>query len=201
MHISLTSIFMPPTNVILKAQGLLCASIPQTTACCHVPPPRSMSAKGHMAYYGCDKCTQLGFHAGRMTFPETEAALRTDASFASQCQEEHHTGTSPFCRLGIGMVTQFPIDYMHLVLLGVVRKFAKYWAKGPYSVRCSADLLKIINARIALVRQWTPCDFSRKLRGLCDRERWKATEARQFLLYVCPVVLKGILKEAPFEHS
>ncbi|XP_077548137.1 uncharacterized protein LOC144160923 [Haemaphysalis longicornis] len=160
----------------------------------------SKSSKGHQAYYGCDKCTQLGFHSGRMTFPDTKAALRTDASFAAQCQEEHHTGTSPFCRLGIGMVTQFPIDYMHLVLLGVVRKFTKYWAHGPFSVRCSAEHLKAINARIALVRQCTPCDFSRKLRGLSDRERWKATEARQFLLYVCPVVLKGILKEAPYQH-
>ncbi|CAN7947458.1 unnamed protein product, partial [Ixodes hexagonus] len=158
------------------------------------------STKGHTAHYGCDRCTQYGVWLHRMTFPEMAAPLRTDASFSAQLQEEHHTGVSPFCQLGVGMITQFPLDYMHLVLLGVVRKFAKYWATGPFSVRRSSSQVEAISTRIALLRPHTPSDFSRKLRTLQERDRWKATEARLFLLYACPVVLKGILTEESFQH-
>lgn len=37
--------------------------------------------KGHSGYSGCDKFTQSGVHVGKMTFPETNAPLRTDVSF------------------------------------------------------------------------------------------------------------------------
>ncbi|CAN7979093.1 unnamed protein product [Ixodes persulcatus] len=158
------------------------------------------STKGHTAYYGCDKCTQKGVWQHRMTFPEMKAPVRTDAAFIAQQQEGHHTGVSPFSQLGIGMVSQFPIDYMHLVLLGVVRKFAKYWTSGPFSVRRSSSQVEAISTKIALLRPHTPCDFSRRLRSLQYRERWKATEARLFLLYASPVVLKGILTDESFNH-
>ncbi|CAN7942719.1 unnamed protein product, partial [Ixodes hexagonus] len=158
------------------------------------------STKGHTGHYGCDKCTQYGVWLHRRTFPETKAPLRTDHSFAAKHQEEHHTGESPFSQLGIGMVSQFPIDYMRLVLLGVVRKFVKYWASGPFSVRRSSGQLEVMNKRIRLLRPHTPSDFSRMLRTLEERDKWKATEARLFLLYACPVVLKGVLTEESFRH-
>ncbi|CAN8023116.1 unnamed protein product [Ixodes persulcatus] len=135
-----------------------------------------------------------------MTFPEMKAPLRTDAAFIAQQQEGHITGVSPFSQLGIGMVSQFPIDYMHLVLFGVVRKFAKYWTSGPFSVRRSSSQVEAISTKIALLRPHTRCDFSSMLRSLLYRERWKATEARLFLLYASPVVLKGILTDESFKH-
>ena len=46
-----------------------------------------------------------------------ETALRTDESFA--------TGDSPLSDLNIGMISVFPLDYMHLCLLGVTKK--KHW--------------------------------------------------------------------------
>ncbi|KAM7293416.1 uncharacterized protein ISCGN_026546 [Ixodes scapularis] len=156
--------------------------------------------KGHTAHYGCDKCVQYGVWKHRMTFPETKAELRTDDSFSAMKQEEHHTGVSPFSSLGIGMISCFPIDYMHMILLGVVRKFIKYWATGPFTVRRSASQLDIISGRISMLRPHTPSDFSRKLRTLQVRDRWKATESRLFLLYACPVVLKGILTKESFQH-
>ena len=58
----------------------------------------------------------------RMTFPETSAALRTGESFRAMVDEDHHLGPSLFTTLFIGMVTNFPIDYMHLSCLGIMRK-------------------------------------------------------------------------------
>lgn len=50
--------------------------------------------KSHTGYFGCNKCTQKGkFFRGRMTFPELDATLRTDESFALQSQPEHHKGS------------------------------------------------------------------------------------------------------------
>ncbi|KAH9372064.1 hypothetical protein HPB48_019231 [Haemaphysalis longicornis] len=88
-------------------------------------------------------------------------------------------------QLGLGLVRQFSIDYMNMVLLGVVRKFLKVLGGG--AIRSQWD---VINEKTNLLHLHTPCDFSRKLRTLKDGERWKAVEARLFLLYVCPCVLK-----------
>lgn len=50
-----------------------------------------------------------------MIFLETDAPLRTDATFLAQEDEEHHVGLSPLLPLQIGMVSKIPLDYMHLV--------------------------------------------------------------------------------------
>lgn len=51
--------------------------------------------KSHNGYFGCDKCTQRGVYLTdywRMTFPEVDAPLCTDASFAAMDNEEHYNG-------------------------------------------------------------------------------------------------------------
>lgn len=101
-----------------------------------------------------------------MTFTETKAKLGTDDSFSAMKQEGHHTGVSPISSLGIGMISCFPIDYMHTILLGVIREFTKYWAMGPFTVRQSASQLDVISGRINKHRPHTPSDFRRKLRTL-----------------------------------
>ena len=37
--------------------------------------------KSHSGYSGCDKCTQHGVYLEKVTFPDTDATLRTDESF------------------------------------------------------------------------------------------------------------------------
>lgn len=87
--------------------------------------------KGHSGYSGCDKCTQSGVHVGKTTFPETNAPLRTDVSFNALEDDGHLKGLSPFVELNVGMVSQFPLDYMHLVCLGVVKLMLLLWKKDP----------------------------------------------------------------------
>ena len=92
--------------------------------------------KGHSGYHGCNNCTQTGEWHGKMTFPRTDAPLRTDVQFDEMQDEEHHLGPSPFQRLLIGMISQFPNDYMHLVCLGVVKRMIWLWMKGPLVNSC-----------------------------------------------------------------
>ncbi|CAG7728007.1 unnamed protein product [Allacma fusca] len=92
-------------------------------------------AKGHNAYYGCGKCDQKGtYYKGRVTFSSVVKTLRTDYSFKNQLQKNHHNGESTLVDLGIGMVTQFPDDPMHLLYLGMFIVVEFHSRKGDTKV-------------------------------------------------------------------
>lgn len=102
-------------------------------------PARAFIAytKTHSGYFSCSKCTEEGDFESRIVFLNEKAPLRTDATFRSQQQDEHHTGRSLLEHLPIDMVAAFPLDYMHLCCLGVMRKLLWEWIKGPLSWRLS----------------------------------------------------------------
>ena len=157
--------------------------------------------KSCAGYSGCDKCTQSGVHTGtKMIFPEVDASLRTDAAFQEMRDEEHHRGRSPFQSLQLGMVTQFPIDYMHLVCLGVTKRLIILWLTGPLDVRIGGRMQSAISESLLGLRAFIPCEFARKPRSLSEIARWKATEFRQFLLYTGTVVLEKNLAEPLFKN-
>lgn len=108
---------------------------------------------------------------------------------------EHHLGPSPLAQLSVGMITSFPLDYMHLICLGVMRKLLYLWIKGPLTTRLGAKLIGELSAALVLLKEQVPVEFARKPRPVKDLDRWKATELRQFLLYTGPVCLKGILNK------
>lgn len=156
--------------------------------------------KGHSGYFGCDKCCQRGHWSGKVTFPEVDSALRTDVMFDELQNEEHHIGHSPLSGLSIGMVSQFPIDYMHLVCLGVTRRLLLLWMKGPLRIRQGNGFIAQISTSILEMVTHMPREFLRKGRKLQEVERWKATEFRLFLLYLGPVVLKNRLPCPLYKH-
>ena len=157
------------------------------------------NTKGHTGYGGCDKCTTRGVHIKSVTFPELDAPLRTDVQFDEMVDEDHHNGPNPLKDLALGMVSKFPIDYMHLVCLGVMRKLFLMWAgikiKSPLQCHLGNNLKSEISEYLIAIRKYIPREFPRKPRSLRDLERWKATEFRLFLLYTEPIVLKNIPKE------
>ena len=146
--------------------------------------------KGHSGYYGCEKCIQEGEYHGKITFPELNSVLRSDESFHTMKQEEHHKGPSPLTALSLGMVSQFPLDYMHLVCLGVMKRFLHVWLRGSLKFRLSGFQTLTISDKLVSLLPYIPHEFSRKPRALSEVDRWKATELRLFLLYTGPVVLK-----------
>lgn len=50
-----------------------------------------------------------------MTYPLLESESRTDGAFSKRTDKDHHHGPHPFIGVNIGVVTQFPLDYMHVV--------------------------------------------------------------------------------------
>jgi hypothetical protein len=156
--------------------------------------------KGDTAYSVCERCCQTGVWNGKMTYPEVNACKRMDIAFDEMQDPEHHNTRSPLSDLGIGMVSQFVLDYMHLVCLGVVRRLIWLWQRGPVAMKCrlGANCITSISDKLVSLRASMPREFARKPRSLNEWQRWEATEFQQFLLYTGPVVLLGKLSSAAY---
>lgn len=169
---------------------------------CDIPARSYLKCiKGHGGYSCCEKCTVVGNRIlGRVIYKDLTAPRRTDATFELQIDKDHHTGKSPLVELGIGLVSTFPIDYMHNICLGVMRKLMNIWIDGPSTVKLNKTAIEKISDYLVSLRNYIPCEFNRKPRSLVDLARWKATEFRMFLLYLGPVILKVMCKPPIFEN-
>ncbi len=96
--------------------------------------------KAHTGKFVCERCVQRGVKiGGPFTYPNMKATLRNNASFRRQTNKPHHTGTSPFTELKLDMINGFPLDYMHLVCLGVVKKLLLLWRGEMNAPRKSSE--------------------------------------------------------------
>ncbi|KZR97269.1 Uncharacterized protein APZ42_007949, partial [Daphnia magna] len=120
----------------LQSEGLECMgitySIEMSSFVCDAPARAFLKViTAHTGYFGCERCNQKGvydtvYHC--TTFPEvTDVSLRTNTSFRAQLNKQHHKGFSPLLELKIDMISCFPLDYMHLVLLGVFKRLLTIW--------------------------------------------------------------------------
>lgn len=122
---------------------------------------------GHGGYVACEKCTVLGAYHGRSVNYANigpEFQLRTNKSYSNQDDPFHHSGRSPLERLGVGMVSQFRLDPMHLVYDGVFKRLLEVWTtwNGPWKL--DQPTMTRICARIEILKQTCPSDFNRKPR-------------------------------------
>ncbi|ODN01487.1 hypothetical protein Ocin01_05205 [Orchesella cincta] len=166
-------------------------------------PARSFlkAIKGHTGYHSCERCIDDGeWCSNRVVLSTTSASKRTDGAFRNMIDFDHHTNVSPLNVLRIDMVSQFVLDYMHLVCLGVTKKLLLSWLAGPLGVRLPSRSVKKISEYLFNCKKFFPNDFSRKPRSLKDVHRFKATEFRQFLLYTGVTALHGILDEERYKH-
>lgn len=153
------------------------------------------SIKNHNSYFGCERCHQEGEWLGRVVYDEKCGQTRTDTLFRNKAHPEHHTGSSIFLELKIDLVSQFPLDYLHLVCLGITRKIFRQWVKGriPHKLRHSD--VTLMSNRLRNARLYFPSDFPRKPRPLNEIDHFKGTEFRSLLLYtgfptICGIVPK-----------
>lgn len=141
--------------------------------------------------YGCDRCKVRGDMIDhRMTFRNMNAEVRLDTDFDkpldSDDDDEYRTGNCILREAGVAMVSQFPYDYMHLVLLGTVRNLATMLHNGRHNGRLTAAVISEISEHMAECAPFIPKEFQRRCRTLFESARWKASESRQFLLYSGP---------------
>lgn len=160
--------------------------------------------KNHTGYSSCTKCYIEGdYIENRVCFPNANenSRLRTDLEFRSKLDENHHNGTSIIEKIpGIDMVQSFPLDYMHLVCLGVVKKILLLWCCGKPSTKLCYQKISAISSSLIELSPYIPKEFNRKPRSLSEIKRWKATELRQFLFYTGPLVLKNNISKDRYNN-
>jgi CRISPR/Cas system-associated protein Csx1 len=93
-------------------------------------------------------------------------------------------------------IENIPLDYMHLLCLGVMRKCFHLWLTGDLKIRLQYRKCQILSNMLeTVIKQAIPIEFCRKPRSLDYLKQWKATEYRQILLYTGSVVNNRILQE------
>ncbi|XP_072155785.1 uncharacterized protein [Bemisia tabaci] len=150
--------------------------------------------------YSCTKCIQEGVWSQlcqRTYYPLVDAPLRTHADFINKTVPHFHNGDSPLLRIPqINFIDSFPLDYLHLICVGVVKTLGKLWVfKSKNNAKISDELISQASGRMLFFGKFIPSEFVRRSRPLEDIKRWKATEFRLFGCYLGPYVLDGILSE------
>lgn len=162
-----------------------------------------LKIKGHSGYSSCTKCTQEGeYISDRVCFTDLNFIKRTHDNFSKQDDSDHHTGTTILSEIkNINLITDIPLDYMHLIALGVVKKIVcGIWCNGRPPHKLSSRQIENISAKLVEMSGYIPSEFSRQPRTLKESKRWKATEYRQFLIYTGPVVLKDIIEKQKYQN-
>lgn len=163
-----------------------------------------LNHRGHTSGKPCSKCKVSGLrYEDRYTFGGINHPIRTNEEYINCIDEDHHKdGKSPLSMLPIGMVSQVPFEYMHLVCLGVMKKFLSAWICGKYTrlSKLSARSIAVISQRLDNLKTYCPSEFARRPRAINAFTKYKATEFRQFLLYTGPVVTYGILNQQVYTH-
>ena len=124
--------------------------------------------------YGFDHCELKGERLNgkkrQLSLQTENLPLRTNESFRRQLQEAHHKAMAPFIDLDLDMICGFPLDYMHLVCLGVMRKLLFAWVKGDRAVRISQQQIQQVSDVLVSLQPFVPDCFARKPRSLTDLE-------------------------------
>ena len=94
----------------------------------------------------------------------------------------------------IDIVIHVVIDYMHCVLLGVVKQLLDMWldsSNSSYDYYIGPSKAKIVNEYLLNLKP--PDNFRIHARSLFERAHWKASEYRAWLLYHSLPILVTIL--------
>ncbi len=171
---------------------------------CADAPARSFlkNVNNHNGYSSCERCVQVGQWLGRMVFLEFDCDARTDESIKLFTDKRHHkkNGECTLNNIDIGLVSQVPLDYMHLACLGVTRKLFRQWVKGKIPHKMSNKIIMEISKHLMLLRKYIPNCFQRKPRSLLEIDHFKASEFRTLLLYTGVVCLKNLISQDYYDH-
>ncbi|OXA38508.1 hypothetical protein Fcan01_26743 [Folsomia candida] len=190
-----TGILVKNKLISVQIKGFICDAPARAFITC---------TKYYSGFSACSKCTQVGErYENRTVFSDKIASRRTDANFgnSTSLEDDHHRGFTILSELGIGLVSKLPLESMHLIYLGVVKKILNLWVGGkPKYLKFSAFQISTISDNLSALRFHMCCEFNRQPRSLVELPRWKATELRQFLLYTGFIVLHNILPPNYLTH-
>jgi hypothetical protein len=162
---------------------------------------------GHTSVFSCHYCDfshiKLDYYN---YFPPYKGVARTNESFSNRMYLRHHLPfykdhITAFEECGTDMIKQFPLDVMHLIDLGVMKKLLKFILSGEcYGRSLNKDDILALSITLESYVECTPSEFTRNPRNLKDISQWKATEFRQFIHYTGIVLLKEKIDDNLYYH-
>lgn len=203
--ISVMFIADSPARALLKSELYICSDKIKT----HKNKATQLLSVDIMNFngaHGCPKCETVGkysYVSKTTVFTNINAKARTNDTFRSKSDPEHHKGETPLTDLPIDMVLDFPVgDELHLLHLGLMRKFLLGWKTGSLGMRTkwSSRNAQEISSYLLSCNNFKPSEIHRKIRGIGELLRWKGTELRTFLLYTSVTVLKKFLPNKHYKH-
>lgn len=101
----------------------------------------------------------------------------------------------------IDVINGFCLDYMHCVLLGIVKNLIKLWCSSSnfkMNFYLNKNRQTTLNARLLAVKPIS--EISRKPRALDQLADLKANEFRSLLLFYLPICLEDLLPKKYIDH-
>ncbi|XP_054592230.1 uncharacterized protein [Nothobranchius furzeri] len=183
--------------------------------CCCVDSkarPAMQNTTQFNGYFGCGFCLhpgtlvekQVKYTVTATEYPEREANKMI--ADMEQAVEQHRSvrgvkGPSPLINMPyFDIVWGFVPDYMHAVLLGVIRQLTELLLSGsdqPYYIG-SPNTMRVLENRIKEIKP--PHLITRLPRPIAEFKYWKASEWRAWLLFYSLPVLNGVLQSRYVKH-
>ena len=154
---------------------------------------------GHQSFHACEFCLSVAESIEHTTvfldpFPSDPL---THNNFVDRMYPEKHAvgSRSPFLAVSHDIVQDWPVDMMHCVFAGVVRRMLEFMNKrGRVPVRLNNDMKRAISERLVL--QKSPSDLQRSSRSFFDWPNWSCTEKRMFLMYTGLFSMREIIVDS-----
>ena len=186
-------------------------------SCDSVARPLLQNMKQFNGEYGCGFCLNSGCVVAKgqgysRSYAHSVAGLPEERNHAQMLQHAETALQSGSVEFGIkgpsilSLVPKFDVvrgfvpEYMHSVLLGVVRQFAFLWFDSTSNDKPYYLGRRIIQIDTALLATKPPSNIKRLPRSILSRKYWKASEWRNFLLFYSPIFLRSLLPKDYFRH-
>ena len=92
--------------------------------------------------------------------------MGTNQLFIKQEYHDHQIGKTSLIDFGIDCTMQFPLDYMHLVCLGITKRLLLFWKEGPRPFRLAPFQISQISRRLKNMAGLIPSEFAGQPREL-----------------------------------
>jgi hypothetical protein len=210
------SVTSPDVTGPLQCRGIMLSGT------CDMPAKAmALNMIGHNGFYGCPKCSQPGetyktakrgnIHVFPYIATNPHGPVRTSESVKCNAKESiKKPGTMVEGIRGPGsclaslphydIVRGTSIDYMHCILINIVRLLISLWFDSTHSSElwsCSR-YVSTVDARIESIQP--PNLITRAPRGISKRKHWKASEYRSWLFFYSLPVMSNILHRDYYQH-
>lgn len=163
------------------------------------------SRKKFNGYFGCSWCYIEGLYSkGSMRYTieksnqcndRTKEAYKKDVdeSIAKKKSVNGVKGASRICEIlpFFDPIWGFPPEYMHGILIGVIKQLWLFWTKKSCKFYVNKDLVAIVEKRLLAIRPTN--EFYRLPTTLGKRSIWKAADWLFWLIWFSLPCLRGLL--------